>query len=1040
MFAIGTEQDVEYPTLYVTTPKNSDCVAGCFRVAGFVLDDKEVFKVELHYEDNSGDEHILKQFTKRDFDFTLDLYASNVSSGDFAFRVTAFDTARHETTEEINLTIDKECPVFTLFRPNDSGTGIIAEPQIGKLVITGMVTDNYALNFFSPHSYIHIFPSADENNILYSTPILQTPFSFDTTIDTMADDFMPGSYTILMSSEDANGNIGTKRVTFTAAKGDTNTYIQVDSPTNGFAAVDTLTISGAAINAFVDVDYVQYIITKRMDALPINQTTATGSMNIGQAGSFSKIIPLKSMQNMVSGEYNLRLTAYAADGSSSSTAIVPFIFSSELAEYDFIDSATSPVGESPLISAYLNSDMTIDLAASSLSLSDMEFSIMQGGVYLQNWTSIMDRTSDIYDSIGTHYQRYTIPIDVNAVGLNNGAFTVSTRARRTSEGQWRTVSRPLYFDKKSPDIRITSHSESETTTGINGALTIQGACSDNMGLKSVRIKDDVSNTWMAVSGTPAIWSHIVAVDESESDITVEQKYGVAAGQTKNVTYTVEVSDYAGNIATKSVTVKIEPDADKPVLSFLSPSQTGESKVSGTFTMSATITDDDFPKRGLTAEMNIYKYNSSYTAADYASKAVSIKRKSWTIEPITGDLNLSDIIDTDADDYEDLTSYIIILTGSGWKNASANPTMARFYVDKTAPVIFIDDYDETNVVKKYCTDSIHFSGYVRYKANSELIADAPLVLQYTDTAKNVSSAEIALAAPTNITQSGISYKKRTFSVTINGDGTSAGFSANIPTLIWSDDEWGNSTKLFTFRATSTTAQQGVKTVRVYLDNHTPTVTIKSPSNGYLFDQEGTQSFNLIFSVDDEPPVGNSYSLNFRDNVQMQYKYSGASSWTTASSYGSGNENVSLKGDVTHQVSFNNVPDGLGHQLMIKVKDFAGNESAPQTLTFHKSTTPPAITTFKVNDSYRKTNGIYKGTVRIDIAAQDNHGESDDGLASVYVYLGDTASDNLVSANPKTFSGYKDYDTTSLEDGTYILSAKATDKTGITVTNSSCGLDN
>ncbi|MBP5449934.1 MAG: hypothetical protein J6Y01_07450, partial [Spirochaetales bacterium] len=817
-----------------------------------------------------------------DFDFTLNLYNENVPSGEFKFQITAFDTIPHETTEEITISVDKESPIFTLFQPNDNGTGFVSEPQIGKVKVVGMVSDNYALTSLSPNNYVRIFPSDDENHIIYSSPILQTPFSFDT-VDTMDESIDSGSYTILLSYEDVNGNIGTKRVLWTAEKGDTNTYLQIDSPKDNFIAADSLTVSGAAMNAFSDIDYVQYIITKRTDIVPINQTTAVGRMSVGQAGSFSEILSLKSMENIVSGEYNLRVTAYAKDGSSSQTAIVPFEFASELADFDFIDGTDGAVlnGDTPVVSAYLNGDITVDVAAATLSLSDMEYAIMQGGTYLQNWTSMIGSSSDIYDSSSKHYHRYTASVDVSAIHLDNGSFIMKVRARLSDMGQWREISRPLYFDKSVPDVRITSHKENDISTGINGAVTITGTCSDNMGLKSVKIKDSVSNTWTDVSGTPAIWSYIVSTDNDIDDITIEEKYGVGVNQTKDVIFTVLVTDIAGNENTKSCTLRIDPNADKPVLTFLNPPNPSvEEKVSGTFTMSATIMDDDFPLRGMNASMKICQYKAGYSADDYITRNEPvIEQRYWAIDAVSGDLNLAYIIDTESAKYSDLTSYVILLSGNGWKNKNADTKMALFFVDKTAPVIILDDYDETNVNKKYFTDSIHFSGYVQYKDNSLLAETSPFILQYIDSAGITRIAEIGLGAVMNEN----THKKQLFNIVINSNGTSSGFvNGKEPNLTWSDDEWGNSTKLFTFRATSTTAQTGVKTVRVYLDNHTPTMTIKSPSDGYLFDQEGTQSFALIFSVNDEPPVGSSYSLNFRDNVQIQYKYSGASSWITNSS--------------------------------------------------------------------------------------------------------------------------------------------------------------
>ena len=85
-----------------------------------------------------------------------------------------------------------------------------------------------------------------------------------------------------------------------------------------------------------------------------------------------------------------------------------------------------------MISAYLNSDLTIDLAATSLSIfdkGDIEYAIMQGNAYLQNWTSITASKTDIYDSESTHYHRFYVPVNVSALGLADGAFRIMARAR-----------------------------------------------------------------------------------------------------------------------------------------------------------------------------------------------------------------------------------------------------------------------------------------------------------------------------------------------------------------------------------------------------------------------------------------------------------------------------------------------------------------------------------------------------------------------------------------------------------------------------------
>ncbi|MBR3732667.1 MAG: hypothetical protein IKN25_08450 [Spirochaetales bacterium] len=1032
-FSVGVAADTEDPVIHLTSPQNADCVPGRFDIRGFITDDREPDRIEIFYRDLSGDVVMQTVKTTRDFTVTFDMYNANVESGDLVFQLTAYDKADHKSRLDLSVTLDKSSPVITIFEPDDGGTGVVSKPLIGAVSFNGMVNDDYSLNLLSPNNVMKIYKAEDDTHAIITMPLTATPFILTNVMNTMDESHDVGEYIAEFTFEDVNGNLGSKRIKFSTAKGDTATRITVDSPTPNYFAADSLTLSGSAVNDFLDIIRVQYIISERGSNQPIAGTSAV-PLTLGKANSFSDIIALKSM-NVDAGQYNLRVTAIASDGSLAE-AVVPFEFNKDLVDYDFIDVSDTSVllGRTPLPSSYINGDFYIEIAAASTQISDADYCIIRNGVVYRDWTSMMSGSQIRTDDAGNTYTVCSTKVIVDDLDytLPDGTFNIQTRVRKTATGQWRPLTRVLNIDRTPPSLEISSP---VITTDINGALVISGSASDNMGLQSVKVREDnwTDTSFRDADGSLSLWSYTVATDDSESDIPIEEKYGVTADQTKDVSFTVAATDTAGNTATRVLTVTISYNADTPVLSFLMP-ESDDQKYSGVMTMNATIADDDYPHRSMSADMNVYQYQPGKdNPADYANE-IPVESKTFTEEMIRENSNLSHALNLDQDKYLDLTKYVIVLTGHGWKNRSAKPVMRRFAIDKGVPSVFVDSY------KEYVTESIHFSGHVRYKSGSELDETNPCVMQYTDETGRSAVAGVKLFDKTTINVDGISYIKETFDVTIDANGAHEGFiTGREPTVTWSDNEWGNSVKLWTFRATGTTALQGWNTRRVYLDNHKPNVQITSPIDGFLFKDQGTQSFDLKFTVNDEPDAGISYKLNFRDNVKIEYKLSGDVDWTVVSDYGEG-DSTALQGVNTYNISFNEIEDALGHKVRITVQDWAGNVSDSAELTFHKTTTPPAITSFEIENA--RSDGLYRGNITFKISAEDNHGVVDDGLAKIELLMDDEVLDALdlaAESYPVTRSYAKSFDTTEWSDGIHVFSCRITDKSGITVPgNDSIGI--
>ncbi|UTC62276.1 hypothetical protein E4O05_12335 [Treponema sp. OMZ 787] len=154
-----------------------------------------------------------------------------------------------------------------------------------------------------------------------------------------------------------------------------------------------------------------------------------------------------------------------------------------------------------------------------------------------------------------------------------------------------TLDGSFILDKEDPSVSFTSprldSNNSYTASNINKTITISGSISDTKAAKSIKIvKDDTGNT--ALTGVIG-----------NTEFTVPDAYNWSfkldtTAYTDNADLKLKaiVEDKAGNKTERPFTLKINQDADRPVIRVNSFTNIASASLTGSRTLSGTVTDDD----------------------------------------------------------------------------------------------------------------------------------------------------------------------------------------------------------------------------------------------------------------------------------------------------------------------------------------------------------------------------------------------------------------------------------------------------------------
>lgn len=200
----------------------------------------------------------------------------------------------------------------------------------------------------------------------------------------------------------------------------------------------------------------------------------------------------------------------------------------------------------------------------------------------------------------------------------------------------------------------------------------------------------------------------------------------------------------------------------------------------------------------------------------------------------------------------------------------------------------------------------------------------------------------------------------------------------------------------YDAAGNAGQSQIVTVNVFNDLLAPTVAVTAPGSG------STVSGTVTVTASASDNVGVSKVEFYRDGAVVAIS-SGAPysySWDTTS-----------------------VANG-SYTLTAKAYDSAGNAGVSQTSTVTVSNVIPDTIAPAVSIAYPTSNSKVSGTVALSVNASDNV-----GVARVEYYL----SGNLVGSSSASPFGYS-WDSRTVGDGNYVLTAKAYDAAGNSATSS------
>ncbi|UTC64750.1 Ig-like domain-containing protein [Treponema sp. OMZ 788] len=239
-----------------------------------------------------------------------------------------------------------------------------------------------------------------------------------------------------------------------------------------------------------------------------------------------------------------------------------------------------------------------------------------------------------------------------------------------------------------------------TASGINKTVTISGSVSDTRAVKGIKIvKDDGSNT--ALTGVTGNTEFTVPDAYTWSFKLDTTQHHVNAGDLK---LKAIVEDKAGNKTERPFTLKINQDADRPVIRVKSFTNIASASLTGSKTLTGTVTDDDGnPRKPIKVSINGGQYQNvnssaggalwSYTLADTVGDGTvsinfQIEDESGTVFT-TGDtaaLNRPKVLgdlDGDSDANDENISFTLDMSQPSFKSEGYKFALANTFTGPTA---------------------------------------------------------------------------------------------------------------------------------------------------------------------------------------------------------------------------------------------------------------------------------------------------------------------------------------------------------------------
>jgi len=980
---MGEETDTQPPKITISSPYNTEFVGANFHVKGTASDDKALSSITLYVEGTNYSQTITSNL--KSYDITVN--TATINDGSYRIKVTAKDKSNKTISAYVSVTLDKTGPAINVYSPELTDDANAVTPLSGVINFVIYPVDKIGVSTTSVNNKLTIYKKGT-TDVIYQTVITYDTNNnrFNTvTIDTL--DYDEGEADLVITFEDNLGNISELRRKIELKHEIDTPSIYLQSPEENANIPKWLTISGYAVDnreikkVFWNIKKTDmtFVYSTYREILPDSPRSYF---------NFSKTVEVDNLPDgggsLPTGSYYV--SVYAIDDSSniSLTKEVKFNVDTSLPIINILDSTTTPTGDTPPVAAYLNSNFDTDIQCSTPALDEIKYKVTQ------NLGTPRDTGWNPFGALVQSGDQYSMTVNINTLkttySFTDGLITVTWEARKGTNIS--NNSRIFYIDTTPPSISIISHNNGDS---VNGAVTLSGSAYDAQGLEgSIKVYRPApfDNTTDA-SGT-TIWSYVLGTDAN----LIETQYGVPDDTSADKTFRVQAMDKAGNKTIVNITLSIDPTKDKPKITLLMPDSSGK-KVSGMLSVLAVMSDDDYPAKTMTANLRVYQMPGE-TLIPSLNKDYS--------PSTSGFPNLTTNIDTAT--LTDGVTYRIKINGTDWHSKQAEEVVCDFTVDKNVPVITLSQPDNNS----YKTTTINFQGTVH---DNNLIDS--LYLSYLHSDGNNRNIEVTLTPSTPFVPGDYNY---TFNCTMDSTTGGSGFTGGDG-INWGNDEWGNSPHLFTLRTTDETGLTGYAYRMINLDNNTPSVTITSPSAGYIIGY-GSATVDIKGGINDNPPQGSAYSLGLGDYKIMLYKGGSPCDGAVSSGdggvikdYGSTANSSGTASSWTTTWTYNtSLPDATDYQLRVWARDNAGHESVVATVNIDKNANPPFVNSATIVNP----KSYYKGQIQIQVDAQDTGFAPANGIDRVDLIINNVVVDSYSPpTNPLTLNYTFTYDTDTTSDG-------------------------
>ncbi|MBN2546684.1 MAG: hypothetical protein JXB50_12860, partial [Spirochaetes bacterium] len=995
LYGGGGDLDLEPPLLQITSPNNSDLLGRLFTIQGKADDDGDIDKIKI---ETTGYSKTIK--AKSSWSINIDASDDNLADGDLKFTVTLSDASGKKSKKYLNVTIDKTGPVIQMLNPafQDNPQPL----QNNNINFDISVTDLHGINQTSTNNKLIIYRNDDIDDVVFTSNLELVDPNNDgiwTTITSLNTNTVghTGLAKLRVTFEDMapGGNIGIleKDITLSPEQEEPNLIVTLPDPD-----ADPVTTIGRYLNlvgyAYDNSEiYAVYYTLKRSDNSIVLEDIEilNDKTENREFFEFSEMIDTNAL-GLTTDIYTLELHAEDNLSNESSDVITHFQIDATMPTLTILDSETTPAGVTPEASSYHKDDFTIEVQC-SMSDATVEYKVLQ---------TSLDTGWNPWGAMTKNVDIFTKTIDISSLkstySFTDGAIIVKLKA--TKDAKFTETSRIFNIDTTSPTITIISHVDNQH---VNGGVTLTGSVFDRIGIldNKVEVFNPLPsiNDWEDVTVASSLWSYIISTDTVGEEI--ETKFNVIPPATSTQLFRARVTDKANNVTIQNINLVIDPGQDIPKVTLLTPSSSGQ-KISGNLSILATMDDDDYPLRDMTANITVYD--------DVTLGVVQTKDYSKTD---SGFPNLSMIVDTTT--LVDGRSYTIRLNGTDWHGKTAAEVAVNFIVDKNTPIVTLT----SPVTNSYLTDTITFSGTV--KDENDITS---FTLSYID--ENSANQTRNITLPGSFTMEG-SKKVWTFTASLNA--SSSDTELDGTDIDWGDDEWGNNTHLFTIRAADETGLIGYQYIMINLDNHVPEVAITSPSDAHIIEY-GSTNLEIKGSMNDTPSEGISYTLIF-NMLKITVDDIGAGPETILKDWTGSTVNFaagSTPENFTYNWNFTSFSDDE-YIIRIYTRDNALNEQNPvSSINVIKNSEPPIINTINFTPETH-----YNGTIEFTVNAQDRGSAPANGLTKLELLVDDILQPAYTinytpGSEPLTINETVNFDTAAYgSDGLHEISFKVTDKT-------------